>query len=274
MEAPSDILKSLRKIGFVCLLAMSLTNVAKASEPTIGSTSLCGDSYLIALAPSHIEALSWQSRSPLSRANSTLRALPQLWDEMEILTTSQADYILFGSGEGASAERLKRKSLHLTWGEDFTSIIENSDLISQNLVVDNIIKSDLTNRLDALETRNAQRLHKPKILYLARSGGSAGSGTFVDAAITAAGGDNIAPISGWFTPDPEEIIMLNPDLIITSYFEDGYESVQAVALRNKAVSRHLKTFPRVEIDGKLWPCAGPDLIEAAELIADAIDELP
>jgi len=125
-----------------------------------------------------------------------------------------------------------------------------------------------------LETRNSQRSRKPKILYLARSGGSAGPGTFVDAAITAAGGVNIAPTSGWFTPDPEEIIALKPDLIITSYFKDGYESVQAVALRNKVISQHLKTFPSVEIDGKLWPCAGPDLIEAAELIADAIDELP
>jgi len=228
----------------------------------------------MALAPTQITALSWQSRSPLSRAGQAQRALPQLWDELEILTTSETDYILFGSSEGASAERVKLNPLYLTWGEDFESIIKNSDLISQNLNVDDIVKTDLTKRLNALETRNSQRLHTPKILYLARSGGSAGTGTFVDAAITAAGGKNIMQKSGWFTPDPEEIIALKPDLIITSYFNDGYESVQAVAIRNKAVSRHLQKFPRVEIDGKLWPCAGPDLIEAAELIADAIDKLP
>ncbi len=228
----------------------------------------------MALAPTQITALSWQSRSPLSRAGQAQRALPQLWDELEVLSTSRADYILFGSGEGQSVKSLNPKYLHLKWGESFASVIDNADLISQNLNVDDIVKTDLTKRLNALETRNSQRLHTPKILYLARSGGSAGTGTFVDAAITAAGGKNIIQKSGWFTPDPEEIIALKPDLIITSYFNDGYESVQAVAIRNKAVSRHLQKFPRVEIDGKLWPCAGPDLIEAAELIADAIDKLP
>ncbi len=85
---------------------------------------------------------------------------------------------------------------------------------------------------------------------------------------------NIAKAAGWFTPDPEEIIAYEPDLIITSYFKNGYESVQSTAVRNKTVQRFIAGHPSTEIDGKLWPCAGPGLIEAAELIAKAIDELP
>ena len=129
-------------------------------------------------------------------------------------------------------------------------------------------------RIEALSRVAEKRTHKPKVLYISRSGGSAGKGTLVDAAITAAGGVNIATASGWFTPDPEEIIAYEPDLIIKSYFKNGYESVQSTALRHKVVQRFIAKHPSVEIDGNLWPCAGPGLIEAAELISKAIDELP
>lgn len=263
-----------RKIILSALMAISFTETIYASEPTIGSTSLCGDAYLLALAPDHISALSWQSRSRLSDAEHTHRALPQLWDELEVLTTSPSDYVLFGAGEGQNAKKLNLTSLQLTWGEDFNSVIENADLVSQSLNVDNVLKTNLMQRLDDLKARSTKRAYKPKVFYLARSGGSAGDGTFVDAAITAAGGVNIAPKSRWFTPDPEEIITLKPDLIITSYFNDGYESINAAALRNRAVQKFISATPRVEIDGALWPCAGPRLIEAAEQIASAMDKLP
>jgi len=43
---------------------------------------------------------------------------------------------------------------------------------------------------------------------------------------------------------------------------------------NKAVQRFIAKHPSVEIQGNLWPCAGPGLIDAAELISEAIDNLP
>lgn len=241
---------------------------------TIASTSLCGDAYLLALAPEHISALSWQSRSPLSRADGDHRALPQIWDDPEVLISNTANIILFGSGEGSSADKLDANVVTLSWGEDFAALKANADSISEALEIKSDIVKDWTQRLDALNSRANHRASKPKILYLSRSGGSAGAGTLVDAAIAAAGGVNIVESTGWFTPDPEQIIAYEPDLIITSYFKNGYESVQATAVRNKVVQRFIARHPSAEVDGNLWPCAGPGLIEAAELIADAIDELP
>ena len=257
--------------SFFCLIPLTAQS---AEPPTIASTSLCGDAYLLALAPEHIGALSWQSRSPLSRANRDQRALPQIWDDPEILISTDADIILFGSGEGRAADRLDADIVKLTWGEDFTALQTNADLINDALGLSSDIASHWTARIDALKARARDRASKPKILYLSRSGGSAGAGTLVDAAITAAGGVNIAKGSGWFTPDPEHIIAYEPDLIITSYFKNGYESVQSTAIRNKTVQRFIARHPSVEIDGNLWPCAGPGLIEAAELIAGAIETLP
>ena len=262
--------------AFICVMLCTFAGSvpAQAKDVSIGSTSLCGDSYLLAMAPDQITELSWQSRSALSYANPTQRTLPQLWDEAEVLATSKSNVILFGSGEGVQAKRLGIKSQTLEWGEDFGSIIRNADLIADAFDVPDTISHDLKHRLHDLEERTERRSEKPKVLYLARSGGSAGPGTFVDAAITAAGGDNVIKTQGWVSPDPEIILGLKPDLIVTSYFKNGYESVNAAGTRNKAVSKFIARYPRADIDGALWPCAGPRLIEAAETIASALDKLP
>lgn len=260
--------------AILSLLCLAPLTTHAADSPTIASTSLCGDAYLLALAPDHISALSWQSRSPLSRAGETHRTLPQIWDDPEVLINSSADIILFGSGEGKSASNLSADIVKLTWGEDFETLQTNAAAITSAVGLKSDVAAGWMDRLDRLKARSETRISKPKVLYLSRSGGSAGAGTLVDAAIMAAGGVNIAKAAGWFTPDPEEIIAYEPDLIITSYFKNGYESVQSTAVRNKAVQRFIARYPTIEIDGKLWPCAGPGLIEAAELIAKAIDELP
>ena len=258
---------------FIFMASFSITASA-TSSPTIASTSLCGDSYLQALAPNHITALSWQSHSALSRATETQRKLPQLWDDPEVVLTSDADIILFGSGEGRGSDALDAQSIKLIWGEDFTAITTNAEAIKTTLNLQSDITKSWTQRIQALRDNAANRTVTPKVLYLSRSGGSAGENTFVDAAITAAGGVNVADNVGWFTPDPEHIISYEPDLIITSYFKNGYESVQSTAMRHRAVQRFIAKHPSVEIDGQLWPCAGPGLIDAAELISEAIDKLP
>ena len=261
------------KVLFAIVFLVPLSAQA-TSSPTIASTSLCGDTYLQVLAPDHISALSWQSRSPLSRANPTQRKLPQLWDDPEVLVSSEADIILFGAGEGRVSDSLDAKTIKLNWGEDFSTLTRNAKAIEQALNINSGMREKWEKRIKALKHQAKARTVKPKIFYLSRAGGSAGRGTLVDAAITVAGGVNAAKAQGWFTPDPEQIIAYEPDLIITSYFKNGYESVQSTSVRNKVIQRFIARHPNVEIDGNLWPCAGPSLIEAAELISDAIDELP
>ena len=259
----------------ISLFSLLPLSAQAAESPTIASTSLCGDSYLLALAPEHISALSWQSRSPLSLASKEHRKRPQLWDDPEILMNMDTDFILFGSGEGQISGQLNTKSMKLLWGEDFETVQMNAQAINKALSLPPDISEGWAQRIEALNQRASQkRGARPKILYLSRSGGSAGKGTLVDSAIIAAGGENIVQNTGWFTPDPEEVIAYEPDLIITSYFKNGYESVQSTALRNKVVQRYIETYPNVDINGSLWPCAGPGLIKAAELISDAIDKLP
>ena len=260
------------------LLACALNiEIALAKSPKIASTSLCGDSYLLALAPQHISHLSWQSRDPLSLASAAQKNLPQLRDEPEILAKAQTEIILFGPGEGAHSSaflsKANRHGVTLKWGEDFETLKDNARLIDAALGIkagDEFIKS-LQKRLAKIE---ASRALRPKILYLSRSGATAGKGTFVDAAIMAAGGANIIQSRGWHSPDSEILLALEPDLIITSFFNQGYESLQARSLRHKSIRDFIKAYPRLDIPGALWPCAGPNLIDATELIAAKIATLP
>lgn len=246
-------------------------------KPTFASTSLCGDSYVLALAPDQVRALSWQSRTALSLATEAQRQLPQVWNDPESLLGIKNDIIIFGPGEGKFKDRLSTPSFVLSWGEDFDAVFENLARIEARLGQETSVTAQLRARLAQVKASAEQRARmnapRPRILYLSRSGGTAGAGTFVDAAIKAAGGLNIAPHAGWSTPEPETLLALTPDLILTSYFESGYESVQASAVRHAAVRKFVDSKPAVNIPGALWPCAGPGLVTAAEQISKAIEGL-
>jgi len=256
--------------------ALIFSSVSASQAPRIASTSLCGDSYVLALAPDRISHLSWQSRDDLSTATPAQKRLPQAWDDPEKLVSLNADIILLGPGEDRTARRMLAnkavKIVTLNWGEDFDTVRTNARAILQTSDADAYL-SGLDVRLSELKSRAGKRGVPPRILYLSRAGGTAGPGTYVDAAIIAAGAENAVTTPGWFTPDPEALMGYRPDVILTSFFEDGYESINSNGLRHGAVHRFIKGFPRMDIPGRVWPCAGPGLIEAAESIADELDKL-
>lgn len=239
---------------------------AQESQPMatseIGSTSLCADSYLIALAPGRIGALSWQAGSALSTADSAMAQHPRLWASREILAQTDMGLVTgpgdrnFGRGD----------ALSLTWGEDFETVHVNATALSEQFGLDiSNFETDLAS-LSALPRPDSP----PRILYLSRSGASAGPGTFVDAVITAAGGTNANDTPGWHTPAIERTLQFDPDLIVTSFFSSNYAGVSDRAVRHSALRRYLSEHPRVEIPGKLWPCAGPGLIEATRQLNAAM----
>ncbi len=258
----------------MAVCACASTSAHADSPKRIGSTSLCGDAYLLELKPDGLAALSWQSRDKVSRASIGQRTLPQIWDDPEVLLSSGLTHIVFGPGEGARSRAFLPENIQtsqLVWGHDFETVKNNFKTLGARLgksADDNIYA--LTDRLAALQPPNT----RPKVLYLARDGSSSGPGTFVDAVIEAAGGVNIIGEAGWQKPDLEYLLGLKPDLIVTSYFDDGYESANAAPVRHQAMRDYINAHARVEIPGALWPCAGPGLIEAAEILHAKIKALP
>lgn len=254
----------MRGLGLIaCFGLTACSNAAtNIAEDSIVSMTLCADGYLHAfpsLEP-RLAALSWQSRSPLSVTPIHLRHLPQTDTDLERAEFwKSATRITSAGGTG---------DIDLKWGEDFGSVWENLETLSNALNAPNPTK--------ALQVR-LERLRKPttspKILYLNRSGATAGPGTFVDAVIQIAGGENIVQTSGWQSLDTERLIQFNPDIILTSFSNSSYSSINDRSNQHAALSAKISSVPQFEIPGQFWPCAGPGLVDAAEHLSKAMTSL-
>jgi len=256
--------KSLNSVIFPALIPLAGCNGIEAELPrnAIVSTSLCADGYLHALPElePRLAALSWQSRSALSRTPDNLRPLPQADNDPERrLKWAGAIEISNAGGSG---------DIDLNWGEDFETVWANLALLSSNLDV-----ADPSGALKARLKAIDKPVTAPRILYIDRSGASAGPRTFVNAVIEAAGGTNLIQNPGWQSPDTESLILLQPDIILTSFMGSSYAGINDRTLRHAALADKIEALPRIDLPGSLWPCAGPGLVEAAEQLNQAMAKL-
>ena len=221
------------------------------------STSLCGDGYALAAQSgnmANIAMLSWQADGPLgSPITKQAGHRTGAWRDLETLVALAPDTLLLGPGERIDAALLPgTEVVALDWVEDVEGINANLAKLGAEPL-----------RIDAMPPAK-------RVLYLSRAGGTAGTGTYVDAAIRLAGGTNIVDRPGWFTPDPEWVVAQDPDVVVTSFF-GGYESVNASGLRNRAVAEFIADTPRIDVPGRLWPCGGPGLAEAVDIIKKGLE---
>jgi len=255
------------------------------AQDEVVSTSLCTDAYVLALVePTQIKALSWQANSKLSHAPDVVRSLPRAWASQEvILSLSPAKIILsFDDNTAATklAERRGSTVLQLSPANDFAAIEDNLIKLGKFLNKQDqakvIILAQQT-RLQNLESRKQRRHEQLKVLYLTPTLGTAGSGTFIDAAIIATGARNFATelgIENWGRVPLELLATQQPDLIVSSFFRDGSPSILQFRANHSILKGLQQKVPQKHIPGGLWVCGGPLLITAAEQIADAIEQLP
>lgn len=243
-------------------LAACTSDQTALPENAIVSTTLCADGYVHSLPEiePRVAALSWQSRSNLSQTPDHLRPLPQTSDDPErLIKWKNTVQITATPGRG---------QINLSWGEDFETVWRNFAKLSAALGVEDPSEA-LQIRLRKVE----KPAEAPRILYLDRSGATAGSGTFVNAVIEAAGGMNIIENPGWQSPDTETLVKLEPDIILTSFMGSDYVGVNDRTSRHAALATKISTLPVINIPGRFWPCAGPGLIEATERLSQGMLKL-
>ena len=231
-------------------------------ENAIVSTTLCADGYLQALPEiePRLAALSWQSRSVLSQTPERLKFLPQADDDPERRLKWAGAVQISSAGGGGDID--------LTWGEDFQTVWANLTLLASKLETQNPSET-LKSRLISIE----KPATPPRILYMDRSGATAGPQTFVHAVIEAAGGANIIENPGWQSPDTEALMSLTPDIILTSFMDSNYAGVNDRTLQHAALASKIESLPSIDIPGRYWPCAGPGLVDAALLLNQAMLDL-
>ncbi len=251
----------------------AITDTRVPAQVRVVSTSLCGDAYVLTAFPDRdIAALSWQADSPLSLAPENLRTRSKARDDIETLLALKPSLVVFGPGEGLKSapllDKVHIKHVTLNWVEDRKGISANLKKLGGQ-------KMDVSTSEENLRTRRRVKQNgpKPKILYLIPSGTTAGPGTYVDMVIREAGGKNIITKPGWQTPDVETLAALEPDLIVTSFFQDGYESVNAAGLTNKILKNKIRRTPHVNVPGRFWTCATPYIDRAKNLITHSVQGL-
>ncbi|GJL96760.1 MAG: ABC transporter substrate-binding protein [Hyphobacterium sp.] len=267
-----------------CLWVFVSAN-SEASDPVrIVSADLCADIYVIALAaPRTIAALSWQAGQTVSAAPDWALELPRVNGDAERLISLNPDMVIFGPGGPGEAARFLDLAgidyMSVQWGETFQSVGANLEAIGRRLgreTTADVLRNDLVARQRDLQRRAETRNRTPDVFYLSATGGAAGAGTLVDEAIRLAGGRNAAAeagATGWLAADAEWAFRVSPDLIVTSYFVDGYFTRSDIGRRHSAFRHLLDSAPRIDVPASAWSCAGPNLIDAAEQIAEALDDL-
>ena len=262
---------------------VSAASAAQAPQRIV-SADLCADVYVLALAePADIAAISWQAGQAVSAAPAWALDLPRASSDAENLIALQPDLVVFGAAGAGEAGRFLDAAgiahVSVGWGEDFATVLANLETVGGAIgrqAQAARLAADLTARRNRLSARAAERSHSPSVYYLSVTGGAAGAGTLVDEAIRMAGGRNAAAEAGavgWQPADAEWALRVHPDLVITSYFTDGYATRSDLGARHSAFRRLLNAAPHLEIPSSAWSCAGPGLLDAAEAIADRLDDM-
>ena len=100
---------------------------------------------------------------------------------------------------------------------------------------------------------------------------TAGQHTFIGEMLDLIGAENVAAKEGWYSVNEEEVVKLNPDVIVTTYgyyvenaveqvlSRDGWQEVTAV--KNKAV---------YDVDSDMMTRPGPRLVNGVEELGKAI----
>jgi iron complex transport system substrate-binding protein len=109
----------------------------------------------------------------------------------------------------------------------------------------------------------------PSVIYYRPDGGGAGTGSFVDLALSSAGFRNLQAEWGpplWGGVPAERVVRTPPDLFAVSYF-DTSRNAASILRRNPVLWGKARTRPVMPIHGKYWNCGSPLLVDAVEQLA-------
>ncbi|SFI13951.1 ABC transporter substrate-binding protein [Albimonas pacifica] len=248
------------------------------AAPRVASVSLCGDQYLLTLADrERIASLSQHATGPHSWKAAEAEGLPRNRGSMEELIAARAGLLIVDREVAPQMRRILDAfgvtPIPLPLREDFEGVFENLRVLAAALgrpERGEAAVADLRARLAAAAPGPGEP--RPRVVYYRPDGGGAAAGTFVTAALEAAGYVNLqveAGQAGWVGLPAEALAVDPPDGYVISYFDAARASAASVLRRNPILERARREAVTVAVPGALWACSGPMLVEAVEILAAA-----
>lgn len=263
---------------FGALWALScVSGPAWADEalPRVVSLDYCADQYVLALAaPSQVLGLSVEAGDVHSFYRERATGLHKTRADAESVLALRPDLVIRNWGGDprmlSLLERAGIKVMTATYGRGSQVMFDNlrrfADAMGRSREAEQLINE--TQR-DLAAATGAPRLGLTAA-YVAPGGITAGSGTFVDEIIDAAGFDTSASrlgLEGW-RPLPLEVFVKDPpDVIIASFFD-----LKQAKASNWSVARHarirqmLTDTPTVYVPGRYFSCNGLFFADTVALI--------
>ncbi len=268
------------------LALLTLLNAASisAAAPRVASLGVCADQILLRLAdPDQIVGLSPQATDPtLSLYAREAARYPQHTGGAESLLAAGADLVLAPPwGESRTVALLRRLGVRV---ERLPSANTFADIAATTRAMGALLghpkrgealARDLEQRVAALKARTRDH-PRPLAAYYRPGGGSAGPATYVGAALTLGGVDNLLGTLGtrsWGDLPLEQLVMTPPDVYVLSFMHSIRRSLLRWHARHGAIRRLTADTPVIGVPGRDWTCAAWPVISAAETVADGVARL-
>lgn len=243
----------------------------------IASTGLCSDQLVaILVPPGRIAGLSSQARDPrLSAVAEQARGLPEIFPSAEAYLWSGAEIIIGNEhGDPTTLGMMRRLGVTVLRLPSRDSFQANQDQLRRTAAALGVAETGeaWSEMIDERWRRveNAPTLDPPTMVYYRPDGGSAGSGTFMDEALTVAGYRNLAAATGrqgWGRMDLETLVMNTPQTVAIGFFDSPGWTVRRVFSRHPVFGRILADRPVISLPGSEIACSGWPLVLAAERLA-------
>ena len=264
----------MRPVVWALAVAVLAAPAAAHARPLrVMALDQCADQYVLALRPDADLALSPRADDPDSWMREAARGRRQLRPSLEAAVAFRPDVVVrYWGGDARLLARLEDGGATvaiISDTADFNGIRANIRTVAQAL--------DARQRGEALIARMDARLReatpepvapRPGALYLTAGGFTAGSGTLIDAILTAAGYANLAPDS-FFGPISVERIALEPPLrFVLGFFDQvrgdwrgpGRHPVVRKAARGRVAAR----LPAAALTCPAWFAADAAALLAAD----------
>lgn len=257
---------------------------APAKPQRVVSLNMCTDELVLRLAsPEHIASVTWLSQDPRNANLAGLaRTLPANHGLVEEVLAQKPDLVVAGAHTTRSTVALLKRvgtpvrefGVPNNLAEMRQQIRDMAKLLGEPRNGEALI-AEIDARLAALADR--PRPAQPRAIVLRPNGFTTGRGSLVDEILTAAGLTNLAAelgIDNYGQIALETVALGEADILILNTTPDGPPSLAHEILHHPVLARLGDRLKLVALPSKLWTCAGPAVIDAIELLLDAVAPTP
>lgn len=275
-------------VALVCVMAAPAAGAPAAGAlaaappqpPAVISTNLCADSLALDLAAAgQLHSVYWQSKDPryssfVARAD----AVPANFASAEEVLLAGVDVVLASRRwqrrmPTGLIEAAGTRVLRMPYAQDWIGIADSVMAVGAGFgrrARAAQLQTELARRLAALAGAGEGR----SVLYLRPNGGSAGSGTVIDALFAAVGLVNHAEalgLGGWGTLSLEAVVANPPDVFMVGGMYRDASHARGAFLRHPSMRALLAERPVLRLSHSDFICSQWRLVAVAEQLEAALD---